>query len=564
MIAKELLLLFVFCGVEFTSAVSEQWEQRSQCRNQTVVCPCKDRRGVSGHVLVVTCSDQNDPKIQVCGGKALYSGECGKVYFLSKRHRRDTGNCNNGIIPGSPHSSDDADPYINMTSGSTITKEVDGSHRFKCNVYSNFAANVTWLINGILISLDSELKREKYKFESCKRSLHVTQISEEDAGNYTCVVTNEKGKSYSATAKLIFKVPRGPVIEYAKLDGLDTAYIGTTVNITCKIQGFDGVSGHFLKNDIKVTEDDEPQKYEYFMPRVIVTPPNYVFHLEIKNVTMEDAGNYTCKASKDGLKSTKTFLLEVELTATSQAVTKIATTDMAATSQDVSQIVMIGMGCTFFIIIVVAPLSLFIAKKKRWLWFSSSRHSHNPECFPCQPMLDENGDIENAECAEVLKQLPEIDYEPRHDVFICYCYKDVGWVKELHAELEKRGFECCIDFKTFAIGVPIVQNITEAICYSKKTIAVLSPDFIKSEWCTHELHKALSRVRYHQVVPVMYKNCEIPFALQDTTYLDWENCNVKPYFWEQLEKALRKPNGEAYNRSHPQNGNQSSTVSSSL
>ncbi|XP_027049274.1 uncharacterized protein LOC113676771 isoform X5 [Pocillopora damicornis] len=564
MIAKEVLLLFVFCGVEFTSATSEQWEKRTQCRNQKVICPCKDRRGVGGHVLVVTCNDQKDPKIPVCRGKALYSEECGKVYFSSKRHRRDTGNCDNGIIPGSPHPSDDADPYISMTSGSTITRDVDGSHRFKCNVYSNFAANVTWLINGILISLDSKLKREKYKFGSCKRSLHVTQILEEDAGNYTCVVTNEKGKSYSATAKLIVKVPSGPVIEYAKLDGLDTAYIGTTVNITCKIQGFDGVIGYFLKNDMMVMEDDELQKYEYFKPRVIVTPPNYVFHLEIKNVTMEDAGNYTCKASKYGLKSTKTFLLEVELTATSQAVTKIATTNMAATSQDVSQIVMIGIACAFFIIIVVVPLSLFIAKKKRWLWFSSSRHSHNPKCFPCQPMLDENGDIENAECAEVLKQLPEIDYEPRHDVFICYCYKDVGWVKELHAELEKRGFECCIDFKTFAIGVPIVQNITEAICYSKKTIAVLSPDFIKSEWCTHELHKALSRVRYHQVVPVMYKNCEIPFALQDTTYLDWENCNVKPYFWEQLEKALRKPNGEAYNRSHPQNGNQSSTVSSSL
>ena len=127
------------------------------------------------------------------------------MYFSSKRHRRDTGNCNNGIIPGSPHPSDDADPYINMTSGSTITRDVDGSHRFKCNVYSNFSANVTWLINGILISLDSKLKREKYKFGSCKQSLHVTQISEEDAGNYTCVVTNEKGKSYSATAKLIVK-----------------------------------------------------------------------------------------------------------------------------------------------------------------------------------------------------------------------------------------------------------------------------------------------------------------------------------------------------------------------
>ena len=156
------------------------------------------------------------------------------------------------------------------------------------------------------------------------------------------------------------------------------------------------------------------------------------------------------------------------------------------------------------------------------------------------------------------------DYEPRHDVFICYCYKDVDWVKKLHAELENRGFKCCIDFKNFAIGAPIMENITEAICYSKKTIAVLSPDFIKSDWCTHELHKALARVRYHQVVPVMYKNCEIPFALQDTTYLDWENCNVKPYFWEQLEKALRKPNGEAYNRRQRQNGSQSSMVSDSL
>ena len=90
------------------------------------------------------------------------------MYFSSKRHRRDTGNCNNGIIPGSPHPSDDADPYIIMTSGSTITRGVDDSYTFACKIYSNFAANVTWLINGILISLDSKLKREKYKFGSCK------------------------------------------------------------------------------------------------------------------------------------------------------------------------------------------------------------------------------------------------------------------------------------------------------------------------------------------------------------------------------------------------------------
>ena len=125
------------------------------------------------------------------------------MYFSSKRHRRDTGNCNNGIIPGSPHPSDDADPYINMTSGSTITRGVDDSYTFECKVYSNFSANVTWLINGKLISLDG--KNWKYKLTSCNRNLEVKMISKQDEGNYTCVVTNEKGKNDSYTVKLLVR-----------------------------------------------------------------------------------------------------------------------------------------------------------------------------------------------------------------------------------------------------------------------------------------------------------------------------------------------------------------------
>ena len=98
------------------------------------------------------------------------------------------------------------------------------------------------------------------------------------------------------------------------------------------------------------------------------------------------------------------------------------------------------------------------------------------------------------------------DYEPRYDVFICYSYKDVEWVKELSAELEKRGFICCIDFKDFAVGAPIVENITEAICYSRKTVAVLTPDSVQSNLFYYELQKALTRIRFYQVVPIVYKS----------------------------------------------------------
>ena len=134
------------------------------------------------------------------------------------------------------------------------------------------------------------------------------------------------------------------------------------------------------------------------------------------------------------------------------------------------------------------------------------------------------------------------DYKARYDVFICYSSKDLAFVRELLAELENRLFVCCIDYRDFLPGPAIMENITEAIYFSRKTIAVLSPDFLDSEWCNHELQKALTRIRSHQVVPVMYRNCEIPLVLRDRTYLDWENCDVKPHFWTQLERSLKLPN----------------------
>ncbi|XP_068687986.1 uncharacterized protein [Montipora foliosa] len=136
------------------------------------------------------------------------------------------------------------------------------------------------------------------------------------------------------------------------------------------------------------------------------------------------------------------------------------------------------------------------------------------------------------------------DYEARYDVFISYSSKDVTWVKRLLAELEKRRFTCCVDFRDFVRGTAVAENIYQAIYYSRKTIAVLSPAFAKSGWCNHELQQALTTIRSHQVVPIVYRKCAIPLTLQDRTFLDWESCDVKSHFWEQLETALKHPSDE--------------------
>ena len=57
--------------------------------------------------------------------------------------------------------------------------------------------------------------------------------------------------------------------------------------------------------------------------------------------------------------------------------------------------------------------------------------------------------------------------------------------------LEENGKKVCVDFRDFTPGVPITENIVEAIVESKVTILVLTPSFIESEWCKYESRHAL-------------------------------------------------------------------------
>lgn len=137
------------------------------------------------------------------------------------------------------------------------------------------------------------------------------------------------------------------------------------------------------------------------------------------------------------------------------------------------------------------------------------------------------------------------DRKAKYDVFICYNSKDGDWVRELLAQLEERGYTCFIAFRDLRPG-DNWESVCQAIVHSRKTIVVLTPDFVDSEWCHFELRLALSlalkKERSHQLVPVVYKKCTIPRILRGRNYLDWENFRVKSHFWDALEEALKLPN----------------------
>ncbi|XP_065489839.1 toll-like receptor 1 [Caloenas nicobarica] len=139
--------------------------------------------------------------------------------------------------------------------------------------------------------------------------------------------------------------------------------------------------------------------------------------------------------------------------------------------------------------------------------------------------------------------------------FISYSERDALWVKnELIPNLEK-GDECvqlCQHERNFVPGKSIVENIITCIEKSYKSIFVLSPNFVQSEWCHYELyfahHKLFSEnsdslilillepippyiipARYHKLKALMAKR----------TYLEWpKERSKRALFWANLRAAI--------------------------
>ena len=89
----------------------------------------------------------------------------------------------------------------------------------------------------------------------------------------------------------------------------------------------------------------------------------------------------------------------------------------------------------------------------------------------------------------------------RYDAFVSYAHeneRDLTWVvNELRKNIEEgsQPFRLCIGHtRDFIPGAPLLEAITEAIHNSRKTIIVLSPSYLDSEWCYFETQHAWLRL----------------------------------------------------------------------
>ncbi|XP_065200516.1 toll-like receptor Tollo [Planococcus citri] len=139
------------------------------------------------------------------------------------------------------------------------------------------------------------------------------------------------------------------------------------------------------------------------------------------------------------------------------------------------------------------------------------------------------------------------DRDKLFDAFVSYSAKDEIFVAEELAPILENGdppYKLCLHYREFPIGGYLSDTIVQAVESSRRTIMVLSENFIKSEWSRYEFksaHHQVLRDRRKRLIVILLG--EVPFKdldadlrlfLKHNTYLQWG----EKLFWERLRFAL--------------------------
>uniref|UniRef100_A0A8C6U4L9 TIR domain-containing protein n=1 Tax=Neogobius melanostomus TaxID=47308 RepID=A0A8C6U4L9_9GOBI len=131
-----------------------------------------------------------------------------------------------------------------------------------------------------------------------------------------------------------------------------------------------------------------------------------------------------------------------------------------------------------------------------------------------------------------------------YDAFVSYNVHDEDWVYgELLYELEERqGWKLCLHHRDFIPGKAIIENITDAIYSSRKTLCVISRRYLQSDlFRLFDEHKDvlillfLEEISSNQLIP-FYRMRKL---VKSRTYLSWTQARShKGLFWEKVRRAL--------------------------
>ncbi|XP_066270581.1 toll-like receptor Tollo [Branchiostoma lanceolatum] len=142
------------------------------------------------------------------------------------------------------------------------------------------------------------------------------------------------------------------------------------------------------------------------------------------------------------------------------------------------------------------------------------------------------------------------DMDKPYDAFLSYSQHDLDFIlQHILPGLETREppFRVCLHHRDFIPGVPIAENILNAVEESRRTIVVVSRNFLDSDWCQLEFqaaHAQVLRERANRLIMILLEDIPVDDAppdikhyLQTNTYLRWGD----ERFWERLVYVMPRP-----------------------
>ena len=144
-----------------------------------------------------------------------------------------------------------------------------------------------------------------------------------------------------------------------------------------------------------------------------------------------------------------------------------------------------------------------------------------------------------------------------YDAFVSYDDEDRQFaLHDMIANVEDKGdFRLCFHSRDFIPGLDIAENITNAIHKSRRTVCILSKNFIKSHWCMYELNMARMESIYSRegndvLFLVLYEGIEassMPFVLMDIidrkSYIEFPNDSQgNVVFWDKMRETIAMRN----------------------
>ena len=151
----------------------------------------------------------------------------------------------------------------------------------------------------------------------------------------------------------------------------------------------------------------------------------------------------------------------------------------------------------------------------------------------------------------------EQDWEEfEFDAFLCYSSKDYKFVLNvLIPNLERseghEKFRLAVDFRSFELGALLSDNIINYMNRSRKTIMLVSQNFLDGNWTMWEYQIAQSRAveRRDRLLVVLLESVpmrKLPRGLnkliKDRLHMEWtDDPTGQKLFWRKMRQALQRP-----------------------